>query len=585
MKSVSAGCREGKRRVATGPRRCYIRCVLHSLSRTGSIRISFLPHARESTIRAGQTALEAAHEAGTGLVAPCEGAGHCGKCVVRFLIHAPELSPWDVLHLEADAIEEGYRLACTARPAVDCIISVPKQPPTIVIDDHPYPYRLSPPAQTAQITASDANAAEELRSVLPVVALRETPRGLTLRSTGRELRAVDLGWDRADHLGVAVSVHTDLVEGTLHDLRDGRQLANATAKLIGDTRSHGLNAATITSAVRRLVRALCDDARVSPSGVADIIVLGLPPGAADTDERLRTAGMGTSPPIDMAAAAAIACAPASEAPVLLLGVEPYPWALCSEGGSARLAIAPDARPQHGIFRAAAQPVAHDAGPQRMDQTSAPMSAKRTAPDLGTAVDLVVDLRRAGLLDRRGTLAPSLDGSEAQRAAGSDEDAIGVDGFRFPLHREHLRQEHVRGVQRLRATLRTLRDSVLDGMGVHHAELQKVALTDSEAASLGYPSLAALDILAEVPAPLVHGFPNAAHVGTRLALLSTSAAASIAALARRTDLLTLSTGTPAWAEGLYLDLTGDGRALDGPMQPLLDFPSPRRSTADRPPAVR
>nr|MDQ3328211.1 2Fe-2S iron-sulfur cluster-binding protein [Chloroflexota bacterium] len=282
-----------------------------------------MPHAREGTIRAGQTALDAAQDAGTGLVAPCQGAGYCGKCVVRFLIHAPEPSAWDVLHLEPGAVEEGYRLACTARPAVDCIVSVPKQPSTIVLDDCQYPYRLSPPAQTAQITASDANVAEELRSVLPVVALRENPRGLTLRSTGSELRAVELGWNRADHLGVAVSVGTATIDGTLHDLRDGRALANTQVKLIGNTLLQGPNAATTTSAVRRLVRALCDDARVSPTGVADIIVLGMPPGGAD-DERMRSGGMGNSPMIDLAAAAAVACAPASEAPLLVLGLEPYP---------------------------------------------------------------------------------------------------------------------------------------------------------------------------------------------------------------------------------------------------------------------
>ncbi|MDQ3328866.1 MAG: ASKHA domain-containing protein, partial [Chloroflexota bacterium] len=266
-------------------------------------------------------------------------------------------------------------------------------------------------------------------------------------------------------------------------------------------------------------------------------------------------------------------------------LEPYPWALCSGGGSARLAIAPDARPLDGTFRPAAQPVPRDAGAVRRGPAGTVISAQRTVPDLAIAVELVIAWRRAGLLDRRGALVPPPDKGEAQNAIGSVKDATGVDGFHLSPYRDNLQQVHVRDVQRLRATLRTLRDAVLNGMGVQQYELQNVALTGSASASLSYSSLASLDILAEVPAPLVHGFPNAVHIGAQLAMLSTSAAAEITALARRTELLTLSSGTPTWAEGLYLDLVADGRALDGLMPPLLDFPSPSWSAGDRPPADR
>ena len=565
--------------MATGPRRCYIRWVPHSIGRTNPIRISFLPRAHEATIRHGQTALEAAQEAGTVLVAPCEGAGHCGKCVVRFLIHAPEPSPWDVLHLDPDALADGCRLACTARPGDDCIISVPRQPSQILIGEHSFPYRLSPPAQAAQITASDADVTEELRSILPVIALRETPRRLTLCSIGRELRTVELGWERTEHLGVAVSVHGETVEGTLHDLRDGRTLASATAGLIGDSGSLGSTATGITSATRRLVRTLCDDARVAPAAVADIVVLGMPSGTAEPDERLRCAGMGESPTVDAAAAAAIGSAPVNNAPLLLLGLEPYPWAQCSSGGSARIAIAPDVRLPQGSFVAPTQSSSQPMGAGHSSPQAVAMSARPHGLDLGMAVDMVVDLRRAGLLDRRGARKAPVDGSEPQDIGASRD--VNADGG----SREGLRQEHVRAVQRLRATLRMLRSAVLDGMGVYECDLQKVALVGAHAASLGYSSLAALDILQEVPAPLVRGFPDAAHVGVRLALLSTSAGAEIAALAHQSELITLTSSAPGWAEGLYLDLTDDDRALDGSVPALLDFPSPRRSVGDRPPAIR
>ncbi len=112
--------------------------------------------------------------------------------------------------------------------------------------------------------------------------------------------------------------------------------------------------------------------------------------------------------------------------------------------------------------------------------------------------MVVELRRAGLLDRRGARTARVDGSEPQ-----DTDS-GLYADTYGGSREGLRQEHVRAVQRLRATLRMLRSAVIEGMGVHERDLQKVVLVGPEAASLGYSSLAALDIVREVSAPLCAG---------------------------------------------------------------------------------
>ena len=52
----------------------------------------------------------------------CNGAGLCGKCVVRFCGYAPLPTQKDRAVIDSDQLRKGYRLACTARPTKDCAV-------------------------------------------------------------------------------------------------------------------------------------------------------------------------------------------------------------------------------------------------------------------------------------------------------------------------------------------------------------------------------------------------------------------------------------------------------------------------------
>ena len=54
----------------------------------------------------------------------CGGRGACGRCRVRFLSGAPLPSASDRRFFTPQELREGYRLACTARPAADCDIEL-----------------------------------------------------------------------------------------------------------------------------------------------------------------------------------------------------------------------------------------------------------------------------------------------------------------------------------------------------------------------------------------------------------------------------------------------------------------------------
>jgi uncharacterized 2Fe-2S/4Fe-4S cluster protein (DUF4445 family) len=71
----------------------------------------------------GSLLLDVARHAGIDLVAPCNGAGTCGKCLVR--VHGPGLAPPtpdELARLTAEQLADGLRLACRARVVGDAVV-------------------------------------------------------------------------------------------------------------------------------------------------------------------------------------------------------------------------------------------------------------------------------------------------------------------------------------------------------------------------------------------------------------------------------------------------------------------------------
>lgn len=84
-----------------------------------------------------QTLLEILQNAGIYLSAVCAGKGTCGKCKVQFLDGVPKPSKADEKFFDRKALEDGYRLACTAAPNQSCriLLADPEEEGFVVVAD------------------------------------------------------------------------------------------------------------------------------------------------------------------------------------------------------------------------------------------------------------------------------------------------------------------------------------------------------------------------------------------------------------------------------------------------------------------
>ena len=87
--------------------------------------ITFLPHNRTVDAEPNQSLIRTAMEAGVHINASCGGTGVCGKC--RILVETGRVEGGISEHLSEADREKGYRLACMARIASDCVIRVPME--------------------------------------------------------------------------------------------------------------------------------------------------------------------------------------------------------------------------------------------------------------------------------------------------------------------------------------------------------------------------------------------------------------------------------------------------------------------------
>jgi uncharacterized 2Fe-2S/4Fe-4S cluster protein (DUF4445 family) len=93
-----------------------------------SYTIDFEPIGRRVEITPGESLLEAAHSAGVELVSICGGKGSCDGCRVRVMsgkLSSP--TPEEESFFTPVELEEGYRLACQAKPLTDVKVDVPPE--------------------------------------------------------------------------------------------------------------------------------------------------------------------------------------------------------------------------------------------------------------------------------------------------------------------------------------------------------------------------------------------------------------------------------------------------------------------------
>ncbi len=104
----------------------------------------------------------------------CGGRGTCGKCRVRFLSGAPLPSSADRRFFTPGELREGYRLACTARPASDCEVELcfAEEPTAKIL--------------TVSGNGTDCLLADEMNR-------KGSPAGCEQEEAGGQFCAVDLG--------------------------------------------------------------------------------------------------------------------------------------------------------------------------------------------------------------------------------------------------------------------------------------------------------------------------------------------------------------------------------------------------------
>lgn len=221
------------------------------------------------TARAGQTLLEALREAGaaeaSGLVAPCGGAGRCGKC--RVLVEG-----------------RGWVLACQTPAEPGMTLRLPAPGAAAVLREGTLRvWEALPPMLWPELAGSAESAADSANGA-------DTPGGA---SGTDDLNGTDAprgvpGVSGAAGLGAAVDLGTTTVVVHLHDLATGRRLgslgeANAQTPFGADlirriAACEGDGLAALSGAVRRqlarMTAQLLSEAKAGPGTLRAVCVAG-----------------------------------------------------------------------------------------------------------------------------------------------------------------------------------------------------------------------------------------------------------------------------------------------------------------------
>jgi uncharacterized 2Fe-2S/4Fe-4S cluster protein (DUF4445 family) len=167
------------------------------------------------------------------------------------------------------------------------------------------------------------------------------------------------------------------------------------------------------------------------------------------------------------------------------------------------------------------------------------------------VDAISELRRVGLLDKRGHLLPgpgvrSTGGQREFLLAAAEHSGIGED--------ISITQRDIGEIQLAKAAIRAGMDALLEQAGLAPSELSQVVLAGAFGTHLDPASALGIGMLPALPLDRFAQVGNAAGAGARLALVSRvqrQRAAEIAPRVRHLDLMLLPTFADRFADALYL----------------------------------
>jgi uncharacterized 2Fe-2S/4Fe-4S cluster protein (DUF4445 family) len=278
------------------------------------LEVTYQPFDRTTRVPPGTTLFSAAHWIGLPIDSTCGGRGTCGKCKVRVLEGASEVTTADHRLLRKDEVENGWRLSCQARIYEDMICEVPqllRVPKAatmglsrlVIIDPNVRKVylELTEPDlhdQRSDVTRlRDALTAEghDMSASVPVLrtlpkALRDSGFKVTAVLAGEHLVAVEPGDTTEECFGVAFDVGTTTLVGTLMNLRTGmaaavRSTLNGQAPFGADVISrisHAMNGADSIEELRNAVVAtmngildeLYRETGITPERTYEAVVVG-----------------------------------------------------------------------------------------------------------------------------------------------------------------------------------------------------------------------------------------------------------------------------------------------------------------------
>jgi uncharacterized 2Fe-2S/4Fe-4S cluster protein (DUF4445 family) len=212
------------------------------------LTVTYLPSGTTVHVPEGTTVFNAAHWAGLPIESTCGGRGTCGKCGVKVLTGAPDVTLADHRHL-ADKLDDGWRLSCQCAVADDMEIEVPRLMRTpkaatmgvgrfVLLEPNVQKLLLEPGVPEVHDPRShlrrlqDALAEEGLEvrhtsRVYPAMAhafqrvIDYGERRVTATIVGEHLVDVEPGDTTERMFGVAIDLGTTTVVATVIDLRTG----------------------------------------------------------------------------------------------------------------------------------------------------------------------------------------------------------------------------------------------------------------------------------------------------------------------------------------------------------------------------
>src|SRR5882762_1862996 len=278
------------------------------------LEVLYRPFDKTTRVPPGTTLFSAAHWIGLPIDSTCGGRGTCGKCKVRVVEGAAEITTADHRLLRKEEIDGGWRLSCQTRIHEDMtcevpqLLRVPKAATMglgrlVILDPNVRKVYAELEQPTLEDQRSDlarlhdALEAEghDMTAEVPVLrslpsVLRSAEFKVTAVLAGERLVAVEPGDTTGECYGIAFDVGTTTLVGTLMNLRTGMAAAvnstlNGQAPFGADVISrisHGMNGpeavselqAAVVKTMNEIIGRLYMEAGVTADRTYEAVVVG-----------------------------------------------------------------------------------------------------------------------------------------------------------------------------------------------------------------------------------------------------------------------------------------------------------------------